>query len=47
MRDLTFFNDGNNKRLKNGLFNFSKLRTMAYKVTHYLHNDIAVKYSMP
>ena len=32
MRDLTFFNDGNNKRLKNGLYNFSKLRTMVYKV---------------
>lgn len=32
MRDLTFFNDGNKKRLKNGLYNFSKLRTMVYKV---------------
>ena len=32
MRDLTFFNDGNNKKLKNGLYNFSKLRTMVYKV---------------
>lgn len=32
MRDLTFFNDGNNKRLKNGLYNFSKLRTMVHKV---------------
>ena len=33
MRDLTFFNDGNKKRLKNGLYNFSKLRTMVYKVS--------------
>ena len=33
MRDLTFFNDGNTKRLKNGLYNFSKLRTMVYKVS--------------
>ena len=32
MRDLTFFNDGNRKKLKNGLFNFSKLRTMVLKV---------------
>jgi hypothetical protein len=31
MRDLTFFNDGNTKKLKNGLYNFSKLRTMVYK----------------
>ena len=32
MRDLTFFNDGNRKKLKNGLFNFSKLRTVVLKV---------------
>ncbi len=32
MRDLTFFNDGNHKTLKNGLINFSKLRTMVLKV---------------
>ena len=32
MRDLTFFNDGNRKKLKNGLYNFSKLRTMVLKV---------------
>ena len=37
MRDLTFFNDGNNKKLKNGLYNFSKLRTMVYKVNNSLH----------
>jgi len=32
MRDLTFFNDGNQKALKNGLLNFSKLRTIVLKV---------------
>lgn len=32
MRDITFFNDGNEKFLKNGLINFSKLRTMVLKV---------------
>jgi len=31
MRDLTFFNDGNQKALKNGLLNFSKLRTIVLK----------------
>ena len=33
MRDLTFFNDGNQKTLRNGLINFSKLRTIVLKVT--------------
>ncbi len=33
MRDLTFFNDGNEKFLKNGLINFSKLRMMVLKVS--------------
>lgn len=37
MRDLTFFNDGNHKTLKNGLLNFSKLRTMVYKVSTISH----------
>lgn len=32
IRDLTFFNDGNQKALRNGLLNFSKLRTMVLKV---------------
>ena len=32
VRDLVFFNDGNAKKLKNGLINFSKLRTMVLKV---------------
>lgn len=32
IRDLTFFNDGNQKTLRNGLLNFSKLRTMVLKV---------------
>ena len=32
MRDITFFNDGNHKTLRNGLLNFSKLRSMVSKV---------------
>ena len=32
MRDLTFFNEGNQKLLSNGLINFSKLRTLVQKV---------------
>ena len=32
IRDLTLFNIGNEKTLKNGLLNFSKIRTMVIKV---------------
>lgn len=32
IRDLTLFNIGNEKTLKNGLLNFSKIRTMVLKV---------------
>ena len=32
IRDLTLFNIGNEKTLKNGLLNFSKIRTIVLKV---------------
>lgn len=38
IRDLTLFNIGNEKTLKNGLLNFSKIRTMVLKVgIKYFH----------
>ena len=47
IRDLIFFNDGNNKKLKNGLINFSKLRTMVLKVhmPTTVHCTISLMYS--
>ena len=33
MRDVTLFNEGNPKRLRNGLLNFSKLRTLVVMVS--------------
>ena len=35
IRDLTLFNIGNEKTLKNGLLNFSKIRTMVIKVRKF------------
>ena len=35
IRDLTLFNIGNEKTLKNGLLNFSKIRTMVIKVRNF------------
>ena len=37
IRDLTLFNIGNEKTLKNGLLNFSKIRTMVLKVSHLFY----------
>lgn len=44
IRDLIFFNDGNAKKLKNGLINFSKLRTMVLKVNYCLCYQLLFQY---
>ena len=33
MRDVTLYNEGNPKRLKNGLLNFAKLRALVMMVS--------------
>ena len=41
MRDVTLCNEGTPKKLRNGLYNFSKLRTLVMMVRFFIHIQLA------